>query len=159
MEGRWGWLGSPKFLSSSKTMHSTVHAVVWHDFAKWSEFHSWKTSILPLLPLLEGRWGWLGSPKFEGRSKAMHSTVHAGFDTILQNGLSFTVEKPLFYSFYPYWRGGGGILGLQKLWAGQKRCSQPFTPGLTWFWNMVWVSRSEERRVGKECRSRWSPYH
>src|SRR6266576_3061332 len=25
---------------------------------------------------------------------------------------------------------------------------------------MVWpVSRSEERRVGKECRSRWSPYH
>ena len=20
-------------------------------------------------------------------------------------------------------------------------------------------SRSEERRVGKECRSRWSPYH
>src|SRR3712207_4472701 len=22
-----------------------------------------------------------------------------------------------------------------------------------------WFSRSEERRVGKECRSRWSPYH
>src|SRR5256885_8070404 len=22
-----------------------------------------------------------------------------------------------------------------------------------------WPSRSEERRVGKECRSRWSPYH
>ena len=22
-----------------------------------------------------------------------------------------------------------------------------------------WWSRSEERRVGKECRSRWSPYH
>ena len=31
--------------------------------------------------------------------------------------------------------------------------------------NDVWISksnnpkRSEERRVGKECRSRWSPYH
>ena len=24
--------------------------------------------------------------------------------------------------------------------------------------NAAW-SRSEERRVGKECRSRWSPYH
>ena len=24
------------------------------------------------------------------------------------------------------------------------------------FWEVV---RSEERRVGKECRSRWSPYH
>ena len=22
-----------------------------------------------------------------------------------------------------------------------------------------WTHRSEERRVGKECRSRWSPYH
>ena len=22
-----------------------------------------------------------------------------------------------------------------------------------------WNERSEERRVGKECRSRWSPYH
>src|SRR2546425_4035565 len=25
-------------------------------------------------------------------------------------------------------------------------------------WPLVW-QRSEERRVGKECRSRWSPYH
>ena len=23
----------------------------------------------------------------------------------------------------------------------------------------TFVDRSEERRVGKECRSRWSPYH
>ena len=23
----------------------------------------------------------------------------------------------------------------------------------------VFTDRSEERRVGKECRSRWSPYH
>src|SRR5256885_10108405 len=25
--------------------------------------------------------------------------------------------------------------------------------------NTISVPRSEERRVGKECRSRWSPYH
>src|SRR2546429_7605604 len=24
---------------------------------------------------------------------------------------------------------------------------------------LAWRERSEERRVGKECRSRWSPYH
>ena len=24
---------------------------------------------------------------------------------------------------------------------------------------LVGANRSEERRVGKECRSRWSPYH
>ena len=23
----------------------------------------------------------------------------------------------------------------------------------------ILIARSEERRVGKECRSRWSPYH
>ena len=23
----------------------------------------------------------------------------------------------------------------------------------------ITINRSEERRVGKECRSRWSPYH
>ena len=25
--------------------------------------------------------------------------------------------------------------------------------------NPMMIDRSEERRVGKECRSRWSPYH
>ena len=27
------------------------------------------------------------------------------------------------------------------------------------FGSMSGLKRSEERRVGKECRSRWSPYH
>src|SRR3712207_7921180 len=26
-------------------------------------------------------------------------------------------------------------------------------------YDAIWQARSEERRVGKECRSRWSPYH
>ena len=26
-------------------------------------------------------------------------------------------------------------------------------------WVVIGVARSEERRVGKECRSRWAPYH
>src|SRR5256885_11546789 len=43
----------------------------------------------------------------------------------------------------------------------------PFPFGATWsldpgeFWarSHLRTFRSEERRVGKECRSRWSPYH
>src|SRR2546425_8875853 len=36
--------------------------------------------------------------------------------------------------------------------------------GASWFlgvseWSFALLLRSEERRVGKECRSRWSPYH
>ena len=38
-----------------------------------------------------------------------------------------------------------------------------FTTGMTelggTYYNQLWKDRSEERRVGKECRSRWSPYH
>ena len=30
--------------------------------------------------------------------------------------------------------------------------------GLNDTWDII-TTRSEERRVGKECRSRWSPYH
>ena len=35
---------------------------------------------------------------------------------------------------------------------GYSQCSDYIDPFETY-------SRSEERRVGKECRSRWSPYH
>src|SRR2546422_1730109 len=37
-----------------------------------------------------------------------------------------------------------GVIPLLRIW-------QPFT--------YLFLHRSEERRVGKECRSRWSPYH
>ena len=37
------------------------------------------------------------------------------------------------------------------------RAAQP--PGLGAWRGAAVRSRSEERRVGKECRSRWSPYH
>ena len=30
---------------------------------------------------------------------------------------------------------------------------------LEWMNERFYATRSEERRVGKECRSRWSPYH
>ena len=34
-----------------------------------------------------------------------------------------------------------------------------YEAGYDGFWLARWLLRSEERRVGKECRSRWSPYH
>ena len=45
-----------------------------------------------------------------------------------------------------YYQLDNRIAGLQRMLEGYKNGTLNFT-------------RSEERRVGKECRSRWSPYH
>src|SRR5256885_17152971 len=47
-----------------------------------------------------------------------------------------------------------------RLESGQLRHLEQFsgTPGVMVMSDVVQHERSEERRVGKECRSRWSPY-
>src|SRR5256885_16196942 len=42
---------------------------------------------------------------------------------------------------------------------GQADFDPAFEPGVGLYVDDVYYPRSEERRVGKECRSRWSPYH
>src|SRR5260221_8615741 len=42
------------------------------------------------------------------------------------------------------------------LWYGLLYAYNKLQRGQQWYARMA---RSEERRVGKECRSRWSPYH
>ena len=42
---------------------------------------------------------------------------------------------------------------IRELVALQRRCANNLNQVA------VHANRSEERRVGKECRSRWSPYH
>ena len=50
---------------------------------------------------------------------------------------------------FQVWEAGNGEEGLAK--------AQELVPDLVI--TDVMMPRSEERRVGKECRSRWSPYH
>ena len=48
-------------------------------------------------------------------------------------------------------------------WRGRGEFVGHIGPTTPWSFFLEWgtckMSRSEERRVGKECRSRWSPYH
>src|SRR2546430_6000238 len=56
----------------------------------------------------------------------------------------------------------GRLPGLGDLhgngWYPLGAAERPHDPGYSPL-DLLWQDRSEERRVGKECRSRWSPYH
>src|SRR3989454_2712629 len=61
--------------------------------------------------------------------------------------ISFIVAGRLQDRYGPFWVSiTGGLLGSPRFFL----CA--YTSSLNYL-------RSEERRVGKECRSRWSPYH
>ena len=82
----------------------------------------------------------------------MKRTVKADYSRTCE-GCRFLVTEP-WLKDVPSFRCGadgrckGYIVGIERL--------LPYIPA--WCPQMG-QNRSEERRVGKECRSRWSPYH
>src|SRR2546429_10027208 len=61
-------------------------------------------------------------------------------------------EKIPLYAYDPQQRLQQSQRRVQKVCGGDEK-------GLAEFTVQTPLNRSEERRVGKECRSRWSPYH
>src|SRR2546422_9217022 len=77
---------------------------------------------------------------------------------VVGNQLSASLGQPIVIDARP---GAGGALGTEV-------AARSAPDGYTLFMAnnsthgsnpAVYAKRSEERRVGKECRSRWSPYH
>ena len=65
-------------------------------------------------------------------------------DLIVEPGADFTTDLGGFHSVMKTWKYlGSPVYGVSGVHGGATK--------------KQW--RSEERRVGKECRSRWSPYH
>ena len=60
----------------------------------------------------------------------------------------YTLNKQKQVDDYPYGGGHGAVMQADPLYQCWKHIVDTCGP-----------ARSEERRVGKECRSRWSPYH
>ena len=97
-----------------------------------------------------------------GRPKGVAIPHHAATNTIidvnLRNGVG-TNDRTLavsaldfdlsVYDIFGPLSAGGAVVTLGE---AQRR------DAFAWL-DLVKRSRSEERRVGKECRSRWSPYH
>ena len=62
---------------------------------------------------------------------------------------------PLKTTFYCGYTDDGLLLGIELV--KDRDTKEPFVEGGNKVYQRAF--RSEERRVGKECRSRWSPYH
>src|SRR3989454_11102861 len=75
-----------------------------------------------------------------------------------QASLSDIFERDIF--------GKGAVKIVDNLWAQEidadsyiKAYQQEVRKKIVDMYGFEHIPRSEERRVGKECRSRWSPYH
>ena len=55
--------------------------------------------------------------------------------------------------------GVGELKSRPDLWVSVVSAGLEITEEHQRWWEKSLAGRSEERRVGKECRSRWSPYH
>src|SRR3546814_12041083 len=87
---------------------------------------------------------------------------------VLMLGVFMAQDIFLFYIFFE-----GGLIpmyliigiwgGKDRIYASYKFFLYTFLGSVLMLVAMMWMVRSEERRVGKECvstcRSRWSPYH
>ena len=84
---------------------------------------------------------------------ASYSKAQVSFDIGISSGYGYVGAAPIcsygYYDYYPYDCAPYGFYGPDYFVGGV------FIGAGPWYRS----GRSEERRVGKECRSRWSPYH
>src|SRR3989440_6533418 len=77
-----------------------------------------------------------------------------------------TCALPIYLNRNEFGANAGGPIIIPKLYNGRNKTFWWFgyegrqsIANSTVAFNVPTEARSEERRVGKECRSRWSPYH
>ena len=93
--------------------------------------HIMQVNVTALFQLSQICYPYLTKSAHKGRIINISSmAAHLGFDQVV-----------------PYCTSKAAVCGLTRGLA------------VEWANNNICVNRSEERRVGKECRSRWSPYH
>src|SRR2546425_11873653 len=95
------------------------------------------------------------------------NVVARALGTVVVEGLAKSRDPTDASQWYSVFASGPGIFGLGSKRYGSGLLASLFKKDLWDLRNPDHVndgvnhfgSRSEERRVGKECRSRWSPYH
>src|SRR6266536_570212 len=117
---------------------SFAYAVAWTQ-------HTIGTQIISCCALLQLLLGNIGRPGGGIMALRGHATIQGSTDI------------PTLYNLLP------GYLPMPSAaeghWDLEAYLEGVVTPRGTWANARRYAVRSEERRVGKECRSRWSPYH
>ena len=107
-----------------------------------------------------------GDDKPAGETSLGARLLSAGMQAIVAMGYSVTVDaaRVMVTALYGALFGGKSVmeairLGRRELLNDKERTSAWFGKKIELEDWLLPVVRSEERRGGKECRSRWSPYH
>ena len=115
---------------------------------RWPKYWSFSFNISPSNEhpgMISLRVGWLDLLAVQGTRKSLLQH-HSSKASILQCSAFFTIQISR-----PYMTTGKTIALTRRTFVGKV---------MSLLLNMLSrLVRSEERRVGKECRSRWSPYH
>ena len=129
-EWRWPWLENVGFLGANGiTLHLGVDGI---------------SAPMVLLNWIVAFTGVLISWKIDYRNKDFFVLFFA----LVAGVFGTFISLDLFFFFFFYELAVLPMFLLIAVWGSSSR-----------FPTFVRTKRSEERRVGKECRSRWSPYH
>src|SRR5690242_1767848 len=131
------------------THHSVLHVLGEHPQVLWGALVAFVVVVL-LTPAVGGMARLLGVVDAPGGRRVNRSPVPRLGGLALFLGIFVPA-----LAFLPFGRDTRGLL-LGAAVAVTVGAIDDFR-GLRWFEKLG--GRSEERRVGKECRSRWSPYH
>ena len=89
--------------------------------------------------------------KIFSQNKHCPSQVLFAFDEVA----NASIEEVKFAVAYSTYRGCQRLINRISTQLGEQKWEESVKHFIT----SLDLGRSEERRVGKECRSRWSPYH
>ena len=109
----------------------------------------------PILNALCKQSFYLGPAGSGGRAKLAVNLVGGLNRAVMAEGLAFAESMGLELAPFLEVMKGSAVYSRAMDTRGMKMVESDFTPH-AWLTQSL---RSEERRVGKECRSRWSPYH
>src|SRR2546428_14144333 len=116
----------------------------------------WLIAILSILPLWAQNRGKNKTDFFQGKEAATNEVLVKFRPTTFQSVLEAQAAGEVDES---EWVGGTGLLRLHSSRKNVATLVSELSARSDVEYAEPNYIRSEERRVGKECRSRWSPYH